>query len=64
MSKKKLRKRQAEGLFLISQGMETQLNFLKNRLAAETDNFTKGAARVLEYWLNEVELALKGEKHL
>lgn len=64
MSKKKLRKRQAEGLFLISQGMETQLNVLKNRLEAETDPFCQGAAKTLEYWLNEVALALKGEKHL
>ena len=63
MSKKKLRKRQAEGLFLISQGMETQLNFLKTRLT-EADHFSQGAAKVLEYWINEVELALKGEKHL
>lgn len=69
MKDKKLRRRQVEGLFLIRDGMQAQLNQLTYRKESGSDpNKPQTAAMnaaigVLEYWITEADKALKGELH-
>lgn len=69
MKDKKLRRRQAEALFLIRDGMQAQLNQLTYRKESggnpnEPQTAAMNAAiGVLEYWITEADKALKGELH-
>lgn len=69
MKDKKLRKRQAEGLLLIRDGMQVQLNQYKWRQGNDNDvnnpqtAVYNTAIKMLEYWIAEADKALNGELH-
>lgn len=69
MKDKKLLRRQAEGLYLIMEGMQAQLNQVTYRKeSGGNPNEPQTAAMnavigMLKYWIGEAERALKGELH-
>ena len=69
MKDTQLRRRQAEALFLIRDGMQAQLNQLTYRKESggnpnEPQTAAMNAAiGVLEYWITEADKAPKGELH-
>lgn len=59
--KRKLAIRRLQGLSMIRDGMRIQLEHVK--AIQETQPNSCDLVRVLEYWLNEVEEAINGNRH-